>query len=52
MEKSQKPPQKRGPKPNHLQLDDENWGNAVKKAIQKKKPKVGWPQKGKKNRKS
>lgn len=40
---------KRGPKPNHLQLDDENWENAVKKAIQKKKPKKGWPKKDKKS---
>jgi len=35
--------QKRGPKPNHLQLDNENWEDAVKKAVLKKKPKDGWP---------
>ena len=38
---------KRGPKPNHLKIDDENWEDAVKKAIQKKKPKNGWPKKNK-----
>ncbi len=37
---------KRGPKPNRLKFDD-NWENAVKKGIQKVKPKKGWPEKGK-----
>ena len=32
---------KRGPPPHQLQLDDESWENAVKRAIQKKKPKRG-----------
>jgi len=27
---------KRGPKPNHLQLDDEKWEDALKREIQKK----------------
>lgn len=43
---------KRGPKPNHLNIDDENWENAVKKAVLKKKPKGGWPKKHKKTTKS
>ncbi len=42
---------KRGPKPNHLKFDD-NWENGVKKAIQKKKPKGGWPKRGKDKPKS
>ena len=38
---------KPGPKPNHLQFDDENWEDAVNKALKKKKPKNGWPKKNK-----
>jgi hypothetical protein len=37
---------KRDPKPNHLKIDDENWIDAVKKAVQKERPKNGWPKKG------
>jgi hypothetical protein len=37
----------RGPKPNHLKSDKENWENAVTKAIKKKKPKDVWPKKDK-----
>ena len=40
---------KTGPKPDHLQLDDESWETALKKAIKKKKPKEGWPKKEKEN---
>jgi len=52
MGKNQKPPKKRGPKPNRLKLDNENWENAAKRAIQKVKPKKGWPKKGKDKSKS
>ena len=38
---------KRGPKPDSLQIG-EDWEEAVKKAVTKKKPKRGWPEKGKK----
>ena len=38
---------KRGPKPEMLKFEDENFENAVKKAIQKKKPKEGWPKQDK-----
>ena len=44
---SKKKQKKRGPKPNHLKIDEENWEDAAKKAILKKKPKGGWPKKGK-----
>lgn len=43
---TKKTPKKRGPKTNHLKID-EGWEDAVKTAIQKKKPKDGWPKKGK-----
>ena len=36
--------QKRGPKPDHLKLEGP-WEEAVKKALGKKKPKDGWPDK-------
>ncbi len=45
-DKDSKGKEKPGPKPNHLKID-ENWENAVKKAVQKKKPKNGWPKKKK-----
>ena len=51
MAKSRKPPQKRGPKTERLKID-ENWENSIKKAIQKEKPKDGWPKKAKKGRNS
>jgi hypothetical protein len=35
-------PQKRGPKPDTVKID-ENWKEAVKKSLKKKKPKEGWP---------
>ena len=38
---------KPGPKPKPLKIDDENWEIAAKRAIQKKKPKGGWPKRGK-----
>lgn len=37
---------KRGPKPDNLQIDG-NWEDALKKAVTKKKPKEGWPDKDK-----
>jgi len=43
---------KRGPKIDRLKLGEENWENALKKAVRKKKPKGGWPKKSKKARKS
>lgn len=49
MTKKKKEPQKRGPKPDHLQIDEENWEDAIKKAVSKKKPADGWPDKDKEN---
>lgn len=40
--------EKRGPEPENLKIDEDNWKNAVKKAITKKKPKDGWPSRTKK----
>ena len=37
-----------GPKSTKLKIDKENWEDAVKKAIQKEKPKDGCPDKDKK----
>lgn len=34
--------QKRGPKPDHLKVEG-NWEDAVKKALEKKRPEGGWP---------
>ncbi len=44
---SKKQDKNRGPKPNHLQIEGD-WEKSIKQAIQKKKPKEGWPEKGKK----
>lgn len=33
---------KRGPKPETVKID-EDWQEAVKKSLKKKKPKEGWP---------
>ncbi|MFH1159259.1 MAG: hypothetical protein V1721_10350 [Pseudomonadota bacterium] len=38
---------KTGPKPDTLHID-ENWEDAVKKALDKKRPDSGWPKDGKK----
>jgi hypothetical protein len=35
--------QKRGPKPDKLQIDGD-WQEALKKAVKKKKPENGWPE--------
>ena len=32
-----------GPDPERLKLDDEDWGDAVGKALKKPRPKGGWP---------
>lgn len=32
-----------GPQPDHLKLDEDDWTEAVKKALGKKKPPEGWP---------
>ena len=34
--------EKRGPKPETVKID-EDWEDAVKKALEKKRPKSGWP---------
>ena len=39
-------PNKPGPKPNHLKIEGD-WQEAIKKAVEKKKPKNGWPDKDK-----
>lgn len=38
---------KRGPKPDTLKIDDD-WEQAMKKAIRKEKPEEGWPDQNKK----
>ena len=40
--------QKKGPDPDRLVLDD-NWQNAMGKAIKKERPKEGWPEPEKKS---
>jgi hypothetical protein len=37
-----KTPAKKGPKPDRVKID-EDWEEAVKKALKKKRPKGGWP---------
>lgn len=39
---------KTGPKPDHLKIEGFSWGNAVKKALTKKRPEKGWPKEKKK----
>ena len=39
----------RGPKPDQLKIDG-NWEDAVKEALEKKRPKGGWPKKAKKKK--
>jgi hypothetical protein len=39
--------EKKGPKPDTLKIDEPDWQRAVNKALKKKKPREGWPQKGK-----
>lgn len=34
----------RGPDPERIKIEDENWKVAVKKALQKKRPTEGWPE--------
>jgi hypothetical protein len=38
---TRKPP---GPDPEHLKIDREDWGEAVREALRKKKPAEGWPE--------
>lgn len=38
-------PAKRGPKPDRVKID-EDWEEAVKRALKKKRPKDGWPKDG------
>jgi len=42
---------KRGPKEDRLKIN-EDWENAMSKALKKKRPKDGWPKKGKNSQKS
>lgn len=35
--------QKRGPKPEHVKID-EDWEEAMTKALKKKRPEGGWPE--------
>ena len=44
--KKPKPP---GPEPEHLQLDGD-WGENLRKALEKKRPPDGWPKPKKKGR--
>ena len=37
-----------GPTPDRLKLDGVTWEDAVKKALEKKRPKEGWPKPPKK----
>ena len=37
--------EKRGPKPDRVKID-ENWEDAVKKALEKKRPEEGWAKDG------
>lgn len=37
------PKKKPGPAPDHVKLDDEDWEEAIGKAIKKPKPAEGWP---------
>lgn len=37
------PKKKPGPAPDHVKLDDENWEEAISKAVKKPKPAEGWP---------
>lgn len=41
---------KTGPKESRLKLEGVDWEKAVKKAVQKKRPKKGWPDKKKEGR--
>ena len=38
---------KTGPQESRLKLDGIDWKDALKQAVQKKRPKVGWPDKKK-----
>lgn len=42
---------KPGPEPDRLRLDEQDWEEAVKRGLKKKRPKDGWPdeQKGEKS---
>lgn len=40
--KTPAPTMKRGPEPQRLKIE-ENWQDAIKQSLQKKKPSEGWP---------
>ncbi|MES9923459.1 MAG: hypothetical protein ABW152_05195 [Candidatus Thiodiazotropha endolucinida] len=46
-----KKPTKTGPKPGRIKIDME-WESAVEKALEKKRPKEGWPEPEKKKEES
>lgn len=33
-----------GPDPERLKIDEEDWEDAVKRALEKEKPEEGWPE--------
>lgn len=45
-ERKKRPPKENGSETNRLKLDG-GWKSAIKRAFRKKKPKEGWPEKGK-----
>jgi len=45
---SERKKRKRGPKPDRLVIETEEWQDAVQKAVKKKRPKDGWPEPDKK----
>lgn len=51
MRADKKRKKKRGPKSDILKLDEENWEDAINKALTKRRPKDGWPNKDKKKSK-
>jgi len=45
---AREPKKKRGPDADRLRIDKDDWEEAVKKALGKKKPDSGWPDEPKK----
>lgn len=50
--RSERNKRKSGPEPDRLKIDDMSWQEAMGKAIEKEKPKEGWPEPEKKPEKS
>lgn len=40
-----KPPRP-GPAPDHVKLDDDDWEEAIRRAVKRPKPAEGWPKPG------